>query len=1438
MKPVIACLCLTVSLVATLPGPPTLADDAAPVRVVLIGDSTVKNGSGRGEGGLWGWGQVLAEHFDADCAVIENRAIGGRSSRTYLTEGRWDAALERLRPGDFVLMQFGHNDGGQMFEGSRPRASIKGNGDETAEGVVEATGQAETVHSYGWYLRKYIADAKAKGATPIVLSPVPRNMWLGEKVLRASRDYGRWARESAEQGGALFVDLNDIIAQRYEELGELAVSRDLFTVPDHTHTTEAGARVNAACVAQGIKSLPDCPLARCVVTTDVQPGKRPSDSAADAQPQEAYRFLFTDRGVHDGGIHVSADAPYDSAVGYGFDEIETSGAGGTSKYFSVRLPEGNYRVGLRYGRNAERPAAVKAELRRLMTLRTDDNRLGRRDFVVNIRTPAIGDARDAPRVRLKDREKTTEAWAWDDRLTLEFCAGPLPTELTIVPAPRARTIFLAGDSTVTDQPREPWGSWGQALPLLVRGDAAVANHAQSGERVDSSMGARRFEKIFSQIRKGDVLLVQFGHNDMKRTDEGALADYRRRLAEIVAETRRRGATPILVTSMERKSGIQHDTLGDYPNTVRELAAAENVALVDLHAMSRKLYAALGERLDSAFQDGTHHTTYGAYLLARCVAAGIQEAAPDAAKLLRDDLPPFDMDDPPTADQLAIPVSDIRDPAAQAPAQQAQPQRQTLDFDADWRFVQNDVDGGEAAALDDQSWQRVSLPHDWAIAGPFDAAAPARGEGGFLPTGVGWYRKHFRAPAAWKGCRVFVEFDGVMANSDVWVNGHHLGQRPNGYVTFRYDVTDHLKFGDGAAGRNVIAVRTDTSQQVASRWYTGSGIYRHVRLLVLDPLHVAESGVAVAASDITDQSARVDVAVELQNAGDQATEYVVRVQLIDPEGLAVAQSEAAGRIEPGDDSSALVELQVANPQRWDIDSPQLYTAVVTVLAGDEPVDEISQPFGIRTAEFRADSGFWLNGRHVLIKGVCLHHTAGAFGAAVPLGWWEYQLKQLQQLGVNAVRTAHNPVAPEFLDLCDRMGILVMDEFFDCWTVGKRKYDYHLHFREWAHRDMRDVIRRDRNHPSVILYSVGNEIHDTPREELAKEILRGLVDECHAVDPTRPVTQALFRPNVSHDYDNGLADMLDVIGTNYRDLELLQAWRDNPQRKIIGTEQSHDRSIWLACRDHPQHAGQFLWVGIDYLGESRRWPVTTFNAGLIDRTGRIHPRGRQRQSWWSDQPMVHAFRRIAMTEETPTDPGYEAVEWRRRQVLFDDWSPRDDAPHTETVEVYSNCEEVELLVNGESLGAKRLLDDASPLTWDVDFAPGTLTVIGRRNTQEVARHELQTAGPAAKIQLQSSVARLAPGWDNVAVVRARVVDEHGVLVPRADCRIDFTVDGPGAVAAVDNGSIVSHESFLTASRSAFQGQCTAFVRVTGAGEPLRVTAAADGLRSGTVEIQAIR
>ncbi len=765
-------------------------------------------------------------------------------------------------------------------------------------------------------------------------------------------------------------------------------------------------------------------------------------------------------------------------------------------------------------------------------------------------------------------------------------------------------------------------------------------------------------------------------------------------------------------------------------------------------------------------------------------------------------------------------------------------RETISFDGDWRFLKADAAGAEQPGFDAGAWRKLDVPHDWSIEGPFDSANPTGGAGAFLPGGVGWYRKQFSLPENLSGRRVFIEFDGVMANSDVWINGTLLGHRPFGYVSFRYELTGHLKFGGEI---NLLAVRADNSQQPASRWYSGAGIYRHVRLVINDPVHFeqwanfvttslrAESGVPMTIV----QSSSIVV-----NQSEQPREVSMQIQLFDPDGKMVAVNHTGPQtLAPGQSAMFEPRALLFNARLWSLEHPELYRAVLSVRAGAASLDEESVPFGVRTVEFRADSGFYLNGKNFKLKGVCLHHDGSAFGAAVPLAVWVRRLTALRELGVNAIRTAHNPPAPEFLDLCDRMGFLVMDELFDCWTVAKNPYDYHLYFNDWSKLDLRDTIRRDRNHPSVILYSVGNEIHDTPKTELAKGILKGLVEVCHENDPTRPVTQALFRPNVSHDYDNGLADMLDVIGTNYRDPELLAAQRAKPSRKILGTEQRHDRATWLNLRDNPSHAGQFLWTGVDYLGESRRWPMVGHASGLVDRTGEVKPMGYERRSWWSETPMVRLARRVAADDLMPTDPGYGGAELHT-QVQFADWTPRNLAAHKENIEVYSNCEEVELFLNNKSLGAKKIDADASPRVWKVSFAPGTLKAVARNQGRKVATDELRTAGKPAKIVLTADRKKLAPGWDDVAFVTATVTDAKGVVIPNANDLISLKIAGPGVIAAVDSADNASHESFQASERRAYAGRCVSMLKAAIPSGKITLTAAAPGLGEASVTLRAVK
>jgi beta-galactosidase len=761
------------------------------------------------------------------------------------------------------------------------------------------------------------------------------------------------------------------------------------------------------------------------------------------------------------------------------------------------------------------------------------------------------------------------------------------------------------------------------------------------------------------------------------------------------------------------------------------------------------------------------------------------------------------------------------------------------FDPDWRFFIAAPPGADQPAFDDTAWRKLDLPHDWSIEGSFAKSNPTGGPGAFLPSGIAWYRKHFSLPEHLAGRRVFIQFDGVMANSDVWINGFQLGHRPYGYVGFEYELSGHLNFG---SGDNVLAVRTDTLAQPASRYYSGAGIYRHVRLVVTDPIHIPEWGIFVTVPQVSSKQATTHIQCTITNQSAAPREISLQTSLFDPAGKEAATASTAARVlAPGNSVHFDQDILVSKPQLWDLDQPVLYHARVTVRSSGTALDQDTACFGIRDARFEAATGFWLNGKNLKIKGVCLHQDASAFGIAVPNAVWRQRLQALRNLGANAIRVSHNPPDPAFLDLCDQMGFLVMDEMFDCWTVGKTAYDYHIYFNEWSLIDTRDTVRRDRNHPSIILYSAGNEIHDTSNAGLSNKILAGLVRTFHENDPSRPVTQALFRPNVSHDYTDGLADLLDVIGTNYRDNELLAAHREKPSRKIIGTENHHDRAAWLAVRNNPAYSGQFLWSGIDYLGESRRWPMVGARAGLVDVTGAPKPMADERRSWWSDQPMVAIARRTAATAPAPGDPGYglpQQEELSRLQVLWDDWSPANTAPHQENVEVYSNCKEVELFLNGKSLGSKPLNSDATPRNWKVAFEPGTLLAIAKSDGKIVATNQLRTAGPPAKIELVPNVSKLAADWEDAGRVAVTVVDASGVPVPLANDLIHFTISGPGLIAAVDSADNSEHESYQASERRAYHGSCVAFVKAIASSGNITLTASAPGLASASITLKAVK
>ena len=753
---------------------------------------------------------------------------------------------------------------------------------------------------------------------------------------------------------------------------------------------------------------------------------------------------------------------------------------------------------------------------------------------------------------------------------------------------------------------------------------------------------------------------------------------------------------------------------------------------------------------------------------------------------------------------------------------AQNGRTVLPFDDHWKFYKGDATGAEQISFNTSNWIDVKLPHDWSILGPYDRNNPTGSGGGYLPAGIGWYRNSFSLANKDAGKKFFIEFDGIMANSDVWINGHHLGKRPNGYVSLSYDLTPYLKFNEF----NVIAVRADNSIQPASRWYTGAGIYRHVRFISTNPIHVDHWGSFITATNVSAQNANVQVQTTVTNESMASETITVRIRLFSPDGKEVASTQSSKKIDAGKKETILQTTEVKKPVLWSIDHPQLYKAVTTISVKKQNVDEVSNNFGIRDAHFEAATGFWLNGKNIKIKGVCLHHDGGAFGSAVPLRVWEKRLASLKEIGVNGVRTSHNEVAPEFLDLCDKLGFLVMDETFDTWNAAKpgAERGYNLYFTGWWERDTRDIVMRDRNHPSIVIYSVGNEIHDNLNDSTGFGKYKMQQDLIHSLDPTRPVTMALFRPAMSHVYENGFAQMMDVVGQNYRENELIAAHEKHPDWKVIGTENTHVISQWLALRDKPYMSGQFLWTGYDYLGEAF-WPRVANGSGLFDKTGQQKLNGYQRESWWSDKPMVYVTRK----ENTATGNTWNS-----------DWTPDDPDVYSQAdLQVFSNCDEVELFLNGKSMGTKgRTADNASPRTWTIPFEKGTLKAVATNSGKVVAEQELKTTGKASKIILSADKPSLKNSWDDAVYVTATITDENGTIVSNADTKINFEIEGKGIIAAVDNGDNASSEPYQSTSRWTYKGRCIAIIKASENEGKITVKANGQNLKSGSVTVDISR
>lgn len=770
----------------------------------------------------------------------------------------------------------------------------------------------------------------------------------------------------------------------------------------------------------------------------------------------------------------------------------------------------------------------------------------------------------------------------------------------------------------------------------------------------------------------------------------------------------------------------------------------------------------------------------------------------------------------------------------------------------WKFNLQDTPEAQKTTYDDSKWQSVNVPHDWSVKGQLSPTLASCT--GFLPGGIGWYRKSVTIPQNKTGEKVYLYFEGVYNRSEVFINGHSLGKRPNGYISFAYDATPYVKYG----GENTISVRVDHSQSADSRWYTGSGIYRDVWLVYANPVHIAQWGV-YAYPEVKKGTGTLNVEVEVENGSSVKSNLTVVNELISKDGKSVGKSSIKVEVAANKSGKITTKINVKNPQLWDLDNPNLYQLKTTVFKDSAPVDETVTKTGFRNFTFDPNNGFALNGKWMKVKGVCLHHDAGVLGSAVPREVWETRLKTLKEIGVNAIRTSHNPQAPVFYELCDELGILVLNEAYDEWEFPKRKWlegwNYGTPgfegtfdiFADYAEKDLEDFVRRDRNHLSVFAWSIGNEV-DYPNDPYSHPVLdkgkdgfgqaayggykkdapdamrlgaiaKRLVAAVKKYDKSRPTTAGLAGVAMSNETEYPGA--LDITGYNYTESKYQSDHEKYPNRVIFGSENVHDMEPWLAVKNNKHIFGQFLWTGIDYLGESGRWPSRGFYSGLVDFAGVIKPRGYFRQSLWSDKPMTYMGTYPLKNEKEVSKDAWAIWNYTQAEKI--------------RVVVYTNAAKARLELNGKVVGETKAYDEKTGIIyWDIPFTAGKLEAIGlSKDDKEVSRYSITTTEQPVELTIADKDITITKD-KGVAKIMVQVKDQNGLPVMLSDNEVTCTISGPGILLGLEAGNNSDMTDYTDNVQRVYHGHIAAYIQAAGEAKPIKVTFTSQWLKPVEVTI----